>query len=59
MDAALRQTPKLTPEERELERENTQLKKLVTQRVMQNESLGTALDTERAKRPTRPGKSSR
>jgi hypothetical protein len=42
-----------------VEKENAQLKRVVTKLVMQKELLENALELERAKRPTRPGRSSR
>jgi transposase-like protein len=59
MAEALRQPSSIAPVDRELERENTQLKRVVTKLVMQKELLENALDMERDKRPTRPGRSSR
>ena len=59
MDEALRQKPAMTAEEKAMEKENNQLKRVVTKLVMKSELLENALETERAARPTRPGKSSR
>ncbi|MDW8250565.1 MAG: transposase [Myxococcales bacterium] len=57
MEAAFRQAPGATEEDRKLAAENAQLKRVVVKLEMQKELLENALETERNKRPTRPGRS--
>lgn len=57
MQAALRQGPTVSEEDKKLAAENAQLKRVVVKLEMQKELLENALETERSKRPTRPGRS--
>ena len=57
MQAALRQGPTQSEEDKKLATENAQLKRVVVKLEMQKELLENALETERNKRPTRPGRS--
>lgn len=60
LECALRQQPQIAAaEDKTLRQENEQLKKAVTKLVMKSELLEQALDIERAKRPTGPGRSAR
>jgi len=57
MEAAFRQAPAVSDEDRKLVTENAQLKRVVVKLEMQKELLENALEIERSKRPTRPGRS--
>ncbi len=57
MEGAFRQGPMQSEEDRKLATENAQLKRVVVKLEMQKELLENALETERNKRPTRPGRS--
>ena len=59
MHSALAGGAAVRPPDPGVEKENVQLKRVVTKLVMQKELLENALEVERAKRPTRPGRSSR
>lgn len=57
MESAFRQGPTQSDEDKKLAVENAQLKRVVVKLEMQKELLENALETERNKRPTRPGRS--
>ena len=58
MQEALRQAGAAqSDEDKKLAAENAQLKRVVVKLEMQKELLENALETERSKRPTRPGRS--
>lgn len=57
MEGAFRQGPSQSEEDKKLAAENAQLKRVVVKLEMQKELLENALETERNKRPTRPGRS--
>ncbi len=57
MESTFRQGPTTSEEDRKLAAENAQLKRVVVKLEMQKELLENALETERSKRPTRPGRS--
>lgn len=58
MQEALRQGGSAqSDEDKKLAAENAQLKRVVVKLEMQKELLESALETERSKRPTRPGRS--
>jgi transposase-like protein len=57
MAGAFRQGSTQSEEDKKLAAENAQLKRVVVKLEMQKELLENALETERNKRPTRPGRS--
>lgn len=57
MESTFRQGPTQSDEDKKLAVENAQLKRVVVKLEMQKELLENALETERNKRPTRPGRS--
>ena len=57
MAGAFRQGPSQSEEDKKLAEENAQLKRVVVKLEMQKELLENALEVERNKRPTRPGRS--
>jgi transposase-like protein len=57
MAGAFRQGPTQSDEDKKLATENAQLKRVVVKLEMQKELLENALEMERNKRPTRPGRS--
>lgn len=57
VEGAFRQGSSPSDEDKKLAAENAQLKRVVVKLEMQKELLENALETERAKRPTRPGRS--
>jgi transposase-like protein len=59
LEQALRRGSGKTPRELELERENKQLREVVTKTAIQKALLEQALDIERDKRPTGPARSRR